>query len=657
MAETSMDLMYDLSEESINLTSSSSAIQSPLQGILAAMDREYEFFVTTEEPHQPEGVERGRIRRVVMRNFFEAKWAGPNNNASENNSASTVMAGKQLKSRFRLSKIGDGKRQTKDKRRDSSKENVKIVKENKQRVVKTDSRPTEGTAAVEQQKSRRTNRKSSLAEDKDATKRRKKNNLNERDKRLLLRISPGVHRFDPFDVLPVPGSPQLDTLFQLYKSGSKMNSIAINAKKTWWSFISEDAGLLHATLATWALYGMLVRGLNDLRVEKLRHKNEAIKEINLKIGVPGGVISDELVGTVLTLASFENLLGSYDAAQLHIAALKRMVNARGGLFAFGHNDGLIRGIMWVDFHNATAFHTPPSFPHIHLDPDAPPLPDRLLEEAACTSPTSLLQLSKASIDCFNIFYRLHRLSLAVSSHWISLVDRLTLSNLLYETEFVVLSVPDYSRGFVDFDQEGENEQDEDYDQRKSSADVASVIEALLAATQIFIYTALRELPPKAKIFTILLDRFHLATKRPEISTREVWKREKNLNMLVWVLVVVCSVAPSSERRTTWISMLSETMREEFISSQDELESALKRVAWTDTYFTPVLHGIWRELQRLQRAEWATVDRATVEQPMPRTVNLLVPEPRIDNDGVDWEYGHDQLNATMGFEDGDRKSVV
>lgn len=50
---------------------------------------------------------------------------------------------------------------------------------------------------------------------------------------------------------------------------------------------------------------MLVRGMTDLRIEKLRHKDEAIKEINSKIGDAGGEISDELVGTVLTLASFE----------------------------------------------------------------------------------------------------------------------------------------------------------------------------------------------------------------------------------------------------------------------------------------------------------------------------------------------------------------
>jgi hypothetical protein len=113
-------------------------------------------------------------------------------------------------------------------------------------------------------------------------------------------------------------------------------------------------------------------------------------------------------------------MGVYDAAQLHIAALKRLVEARGGLFAFGQNDGLIRGIQWsvgsglplvrlscslrsrVDFHTAAVFRTAPTFPLIRLDPDTPSLPDALLEEAAYTSPTCLLQLPVAAIDCFNI---------------------------------------------------------------------------------------------------------------------------------------------------------------------------------------------------------------------------------------------------------------
>lgn len=69
--------------------------------------------------------------------------------------------------------------------------------------------------------------------------------------------------------------------------------------------MSNDAGLLHATMATWSLYGVLARGMDRWEVQKLRHKNEAIKEVNTKIGSHNGTISDELVGTVATLASFE----------------------------------------------------------------------------------------------------------------------------------------------------------------------------------------------------------------------------------------------------------------------------------------------------------------------------------------------------------------
>lgn len=89
------------------------------------------------------------------------------------------------------------------------------------------------------------------------------------------------------------------------KNGSGTNSVATNAKNTWWSFISNDAGLLHATLATWALYGILARGLSELRVDMLKHKYEAIGDINMKMGTPDYKISDELIGIVATMASFE----------------------------------------------------------------------------------------------------------------------------------------------------------------------------------------------------------------------------------------------------------------------------------------------------------------------------------------------------------------
>lgn len=224
----------------------------------------------------------------------------------------------------------------------------------------------------------------------------------------------------------------------------------------------------------------------------------------------------------------------------------------------------------------------------------------MLEEAAYTSPTSLLQLSVASIDCFNIFYRLHRLGLAVSSRWIRKVNRLTFSNLLYETEHTILSVPDKSRDFLDFDLEPHDEHSEDFDERGNLADGASVTEALLAATQIFLYAALREMPPKAKIFSILLERLRVALDRPKVSTIEIWIAAKNLNTLLWVLVVASVVAPSWGGRSWWIGRLSDVIEEVNIRSQTELERILERIAWTDVVFGDALDGVWDEVGEYAR---------------------------------------------------------
>ena len=100
-----------------------------------------------------------------------------------------------------------------------------------------------------------------------------------------------------------PRAPFADT--KTDKGAPRNNAVAIDAQHTWKSLILSDAGLLHATLASWALYGMLANELTDLRVCKLKHKNEAIRIVNCELATSGGHISDEVVGTVLTLANLE----------------------------------------------------------------------------------------------------------------------------------------------------------------------------------------------------------------------------------------------------------------------------------------------------------------------------------------------------------------
>ncbi|KAI1577330.1 MgtA Cation transport ATPase [Pyrenophora tritici-repentis] len=583
--------------------SSSSDRQSEIVDAATSRKREYEFFVTTGEPQQPNGTERGMIRRLVMRNFFDTKASTPPSNASEHRSASTAMSEKQLKNRFRLLKPTNEKKGTKS--RESEQDSQKgIAKGKRPRAPRTTSSTTKVSSHSGDGKSRRN------STDRTGSSSSNRIPYGSEANGTMLSVDPGAHRMDPFDVLPVPGTPELDMLFRLYKGAPKNNAVAVDAKSTWNSFVLHDPGLLHATLAGWALYGMLVEGISALRVCKLNHKSEAIKTINNRLASSGGKISDEVVGTVLTLASFENLTGEYDAAQLHISALKRMIHERGGLLAFGHNDGLLRGIIWIDFHTAAAFRTPPSFQHVHLDLDIPPFPEDLLEEAVGTSPTSLLRLSTAAVDCFNIFYQLHRLALAASSHWFGRVARLTLSNVLYETQFIILSVPDYSRVFLEFDRDADEEHRNDFMHRRHQADAASVVEGLLAAMLIYVYAVLRGLPLKANIFSILLNRLRAAIDRPNSSAREVWEREHNLNMLVWALDCV-----HLDTTTTTMAPLVDSPQIKQASLHNPLPLQLHTYIWPFLIVWPAFSAIYfspsRYEQYIQSSEWTFVWVASI----------------------------------------------
>ena len=252
----------------------------------------------------------------------------------------------------------------------------------------------------------------------------------------------------------------------------------------------------------------------------------------------------------------------------------------------------------VDFHSATVFRTPPMFPQIRLESRSPTLPDALLEEAVYTSPTSLLQLSLAAIDLFNVFYRLHRLAIATSSRWLPQVDHATLSDLLYEMQYTVLSIPDYSRSYIDFDR-GSREtdsSDQSCPDRAAAADSASVVEALLAAVQIFVYAALRELPHQAKLFEILLARLRSALDRPAVDMMTVWKNERNSNTLLWVLVTAAIVVEHRPCRSWWIQKVAEGCQVVGVTSLSSLQRVLETVAWNDVFFEPSLHVIWKEAE-------------------------------------------------------------
>lgn len=222
-----------------------------------------------------------------------------------------------------------------------------------------------------------------------------------------------------------------------------------------------------------------------------------------------------------------------------------------------------------------------------------------------------------------------------------------MSNLLYETEYLLLSIPDYSREFLELNLDSvEGREEEKYTEKRSNADAASVVEALVASTQIFMYAALREIPRKAKIFGILLDRAQVALRSPQESTITVWERERSLNLLLWVLLVACSVVPLDDGRSWWISMISEVMEKLIIIGKGELEQAVKRVSWTDTFFDGLLQRVWEEVSQLRR------ERMSQQSSKHCSINTGTAE-ELDFESQLWNFA-DGVDPSVEFEGGQWK---
>jgi hypothetical protein len=91
----------------------------PTEDTTNMAQRKFQFFVTTEQPHQPEGAQRDLIRRLVMRNFFESKGSGveKEGESSEMSSEATMKAKGRLKTRRRAATSRGGRQKEELKKR------------------------------------------------------------------------------------------------------------------------------------------------------------------------------------------------------------------------------------------------------------------------------------------------------------------------------------------------------------------------------------------------------------------------------------------------------------------------------------------------------------------------------------------------------------
>jgi hypothetical protein len=174
--------------------------------------------------------------------------------------------------------------------------------------------------------------------------------------------------------------------------------------------------------------------------------------------------------------------------------------------------------------------------------------------------------------------------------------------MLYEAEFALLSMPDRSSDFLVPDRA---RRDGGWDASSDeAANAASVVEGLVAAGQIFLYAALREVPFRAKVFDILLARLKAAVDRPYVNVVEVWEAEGNLETLLWVLVVGTAAAKHWGGSSWWGERAVEVAQRMKVGGKEALKAMLKSVAWTDVFFGQASEEMWEDVLTVREQERA-----------------------------------------------------
>lgn len=90
-------------------------------------------------------------------------------------------------------------------------------------------------------------------------------------------------------------------------------------------------------------------------------KSRAISSINKALKTTSCRTSDQLIGAVAKMASYEAMFGDQETYELHMTGLLKMIQLRGGLSSLGLGGLLARICVWIDRNSAFIHNWPLHF--------------------------------------------------------------------------------------------------------------------------------------------------------------------------------------------------------------------------------------------------------------------------------------------------------
>jgi hypothetical protein len=127
----------------------------------------------------------------------------------------------------------------------------------------------------------------------------------------------------------------------------------------WFPMVLTEAATFQVIMLLAASHLALLQNSKDNGPNILQLKSKAIALVRNSLATDGP--SDQLIGAVVKMASYEAMFGDQDSFTMHMGGLLKMVEMRGGLSSLGLNGMLARMCVWIDRNSAMLHNTPVHF--------------------------------------------------------------------------------------------------------------------------------------------------------------------------------------------------------------------------------------------------------------------------------------------------------
>jgi hypothetical protein len=130
-------------------------------------------------------------------------------------------------------------------------------------------------------------------------------------------------------------------------------------RSRWFPMVITEAATFQVVILLAASHLAFLRPSSNDASNLLQLKSKAISSMRNALASNGP--SDQLIGAVAKMASYEAMFGDHANFEKHMTGLLKMIEMRGGLFSLGLNGMLARICVWIDRNSAMLHNTPIHF--------------------------------------------------------------------------------------------------------------------------------------------------------------------------------------------------------------------------------------------------------------------------------------------------------